>query len=128
MNRKIFFALSIVGLSFAVGCSHIQRGVAAMQSNPYENDQKFRDTGKQVFATNCTGCHGVSGQGDGPESVGANIKVRDFTDPDFDKSLSLLVANVRYGKGSNMPGFNDSLDNYQIWSVASYVKNLPKRK
>ncbi|HEX6724732.1 MAG TPA: c-type cytochrome [Gaiella sp.] len=65
--------------------------------------------GQQVFAENCSGCHGLSGHGanGGPTLVGK-------TDRDA------VLAQVQDG-GGGMPAFKGSLTEQQIQDVVSYV-------
>ncbi|CAN0589075.1 unnamed protein product [Ectocarpus sp. 12 AP-2014] len=41
--------------------------------------QPSEPQGAVLFAENCTGCHGVSGQGDGPQAAEFDIPVADLT-------------------------------------------------
>jgi cytochrome c551 len=65
--------------------------------------------GEQVFADNCSGCHGLSGTGanGGPTLVNA------------DEPAAVLVQ-VRNG-GGGMPPFEGTLSDQEIQDVAAYV-------
>ena len=45
-------------------------------------------TAESVFATRCSTCHGTDGKGDGPASVALNPKPRNYTDPEWQKSVT----------------------------------------
>jgi cytochrome c5 len=45
-------------------------------------------TAENVFKTRCSTCHGESGHGDGPASVALNPKPRNYTDPEWQKSVT----------------------------------------
>lgn len=45
-------------------------------------------TADSVFHTRCATCHGESGHGDGPASVALNPKPRNYTDPEWQKSVT----------------------------------------
>jgi alcohol dehydrogenase (cytochrome c) len=68
--------------------------------------------GRQVFASNCSTCHGSGGHGGngGP----------DLTTIPSAKQLSVVVKQVRNG-GPGMPAFKGQLTDAQINDVAAYV-------
>src|SRR5262245_61357124 len=43
---------------------------------------------KEVFKTRCVMCHGESGHGDGPASAALNPKPRNYTDKEWQKTIS----------------------------------------
>jgi mono/diheme cytochrome c family protein len=45
-------------------------------------------TAEGVFKTRCSTCHGEGGHGDGPASVALNPKPRNYTDPEWQKSVT----------------------------------------
>jgi cytochrome c5 len=45
-------------------------------------------TAENVFKNRCSTCHGESGHGDGPASVALNPKPRNYTDPEWQKSVT----------------------------------------
>lgn len=67
------------------------------------------EAGRQVFADNCSGCHGLSGHGanGGPTLVGKADR-------------AAVLAQVQDG-GGGMPAFKGSLTEQQIQDVVSYV-------
>jgi len=66
------------------------------------------DPAAEVFAENCSGCHGTSGQGGfGPPLAAAGF-------------ASLVAPMVEEG-GIQMPAFGDQLSDAQIQGVAKYV-------
>jgi len=66
------------------------------------------DPAVEVFAENCSGCHGTSGQGGfGPPLAAAGF-------------ASLVAPMVEQG-GIQMPSFDDQLSEAQIQGVARYV-------
>jgi len=69
--------------------------------------------GEQVFAANCTACHGQNGAG------GVGPDVRPLTEGD----LNLIRTTVTNGRGQ-MPAFRDQLSEQQIDDVAEYVAGL----
>lgn len=45
-------------------------------------------TAEQIFATRCSTCHGTDGKGDGPASAALNPKPRDYTNEEWQKSVT----------------------------------------
>ncbi len=75
--------------------------------------QAWPTTGKQVFTTNCEGCHGAAGQGGaGPKLAGDQ---RILEDP------GIIIHNVTKGKGA-MPAF-PNLKTEEVLAVSNYVLN-----
>lgn len=69
--------------------------------------------GKQVFDTDCAGCHGAQGQGGAGPKLAANA--------DIVKEPGIIIHNVTKGKGA-MPAF-PNLSTDQVLAVANYVLN-----
>jgi len=79
---------------------------ASAGANPAVEGSK--DPAAEVFAENCSGCHGTSGQGGfGPPLVPAGF--------------AGLVAPMVDEGGIKMPSFGDQLSDAQIQGVADYV-------
>ena len=85
--------------------------------------------GKQIFVTNCTGCHGVYGDGRGPASQ--------FMKPDpanFQRiELQLGASDGQYYQyllmglpGTSMPAWGDYLTVNDIWDVINFLRTIPK--
>lgn len=45
-------------------------------------------TAENIFATRCATCHGTDGKGDGPASAALNPKPRNYTDAEWQKSVT----------------------------------------
>ena len=84
--------------------------------------------GAQVYAANCTRCHGASGKGDGEFVQSGQVTgVPDFTDPQTAQDATPadwyeIVTNGRLDK--LMPPWADKLSDDERWSVANYVYSL----
>jgi quinohemoprotein ethanol dehydrogenase len=72
-------------------------------------DEGDADAGEEVFAANCSGCHGLDGLGANGGPTLANVT-----------SLERARAQVTNG-GGGMPAFKDTLTEQQIADVAAYV-------
>jgi mono/diheme cytochrome c family protein len=73
-----------------------------------------RKEAQEIFSTRCTVCHGTSGKGDGPGSAALNPKPRNFTDPEWQKSVNdeyiekiIQYGGIAVGKSPMMPGNPD---------------------
>jgi putative copper export protein/mono/diheme cytochrome c family protein/peroxiredoxin len=79
--------------------------------------------GLRHFEQNCTGCHGVSGHGDGPLASSMPIKPADLSAP----HTALHTAGdlywwVTHGfEGSPMPGFGDVLTDDDRWDIINFL-------
>jgi mono/diheme cytochrome c family protein len=85
--------------------------------------------GKQVFTTNCIGCHGLLGDGKGPaRAFVANPAPRDFTDASAQLYFSdgELYDAILFGvDGTAMPAWGDLLTVNDIWDVTNFIRTIP---
>jgi cytochrome c oxidase cbb3-type subunit 2 len=84
--------------------------------------------GKQVYITNCVGCHGYSGKGDGPAAAFLEPKPFNFTNADVQKQHSegQYYHFLLFGlPGSAMPAWGDYLTVQDIWDVINFVRTIP---
>lgn len=99
---------------------------AAEDKNPIvltkDNADKILETGKAIYASKCSHCHGLKGDGDGPmEESGAfsgaailkNLKVAD----------GQMFYSIYYGKGM-MGSHKSQLNKKEIWEVIHYIHKL----
>jgi hypothetical protein len=85
--------------------------------------------GKQVFTTNCIGCHGLNGDGKGPANrFVANPAPRNFTDASQQLYFSdgELYDAILFGvDGTAMPAWGDVLTVNDIWDVTNFIRTIP---
>lgn len=85
--------------------------------------------GAQLFAANCTQCHGADGKGNGAlVQSGQVAKPADFTDraTTADQTPADFFATITNGKIENlMPPWRDALSAEQRWAVTMYAYTLP---
>lgn len=85
------------------------------------------ETGRRLYAENCTACHGESGHGDGPAASAAMEPApTDFTDVERARARSPygLFNTISLGvEGTAMPAF-DQLTREQRWALAFYVSGM----
>ncbi|MBI4459276.1 MAG: c-type cytochrome [Acidobacteria bacterium] len=94
--------------------------------------------GKELFQQNCEKCHGPNGYGDGPSAVdmedsfGNPIRPRNYhKTAEFKRGHTMrdIALTVSTGNdGTPMPSFQDSLQEEQIWDLASFVMSLEDKR
>ena len=86
--------------------------VAAAKVNEKYSDQQSNV--KRLFASRCSWCHQNYGmkQADGPRLAGTKLTREE------------VIEQISFGK-SPMPGFRKQLKDWQIESLADYIKALP---
>lgn len=72
------------------------------------------DDPKEVFQARCVMCHGADGKGDGPASVALNPKPRNYTDKEWQKTITdeqikktIVGGGASMGKSPLMPAQAD---------------------
>ena len=101
--------------------------ISAYDIKPYPANIPDYESGKALYAKDCSSCHGLSGGGDGILSENLNPPATDFTDPDVNLGLSpfKVYNTATFGiEGTAMPSFEEVLDEEQKWDVAFYVLSL----
>jgi cbb3-type cytochrome oxidase cytochrome c subunit len=84
--------------------------------------------GKQIYLTNCVGCHGYNGDGNGPAAQYMNPKPFNFTDAKAQSAHSegQLYHFLLFGlPGSAMPAWGDYLTVNDIWDVINFLRTIP---
>ena len=94
---------------------------------------EFASQGRQIFLSRCFVCHGVNGDGKGPSAAGLGADPRNFTDPNWQKSVtdSRIEAVIKHGgqaigESSAMPA-NSDLSDAQVASLLQFIRNLGRR-
>lgn len=100
--------------------------------NPVPADQRSLIDGKTIYVTNCIGCHGVSGNGEGPAAqYFLNPFAYNFTDAkNMTNGLSTapgsLYEHILFGiKGTAMPAFGQDLTVQNIWDLTNFLYTIP---
>ena len=99
--------------------------LALAQGNPAK--------GKDLYTTNCAGCHGPTGKGDGPAAAALTPKPSDLTNKASmsglkDQYLFDLIqkGGVPVGKSPLMLPLGSKLKDGDIRDVIAYMKSLAK--
>jgi cytochrome c oxidase cbb3-type subunit 2 len=97
--------------------------------NPMEPTLRSLAHGKNVFTTNCIGCHGLNGDGTGPAARFINNpKPRNFVDTTQQLYFSdgELYDAILFGvDGTAMPAWGDLLTVNDIWDVTNFIRTIP---
>jgi mono/diheme cytochrome c family protein len=84
--------------------------------------------GAQIYAANCTRCHGVSGAGDGEFAQSGEVpQMASFTDPATarDQTLQEWFNTITNGRIENlMPPWREALTEADRWNVALYTYTM----
>lgn len=78
-----------------------------------------KDQGKQLYAANCSPCHGDTGKG--TAGVGPDLTVTKYK---YGKARQDVIKSITEGRAGGMPGFSGQLDKVQIEALAGYVTAL----
>lgn len=82
--------------------------------------------GQGLYTTNCTGCHGSSGKGDGPDAAGFSKAPQDLTDQAWaaGESATDIFNIIKDGVSPHMPAFGSQLKEAEIWALSAYLHQL----
>jgi mono/diheme cytochrome c family protein len=95
------------------------------RTNPVKPTEESIERGKKIYAYDCAGCHGVSG--DGRTDAGKTMKIPDLTDPAAlkDRPDGELYYVIKSGRG-DMPLEGDRVKPEETWDLVNYVRSLTK--
>lgn len=85
------------------------------------------ERGAQLYATDCAGCHGAEGYGDGPAAKGLDPAPANFHDAarQEQRSIYALYNAITLGvSGTAMQAYSTKLDDDARWALAFRVANL----
>ncbi|GAA0856986.1 PQQ-dependent sugar dehydrogenase [Aliiglaciecola litoralis] len=100
-----------------------------VDNTPKDYDQKATAA---LFAVNCARCHGVKGDGKGPDSGLLGVEMPDLTSPlyhhntDAEAIKKIIVeGGVAVGKSPLMPPWGGFLKPKEIDHLVTYIESLP---
>lgn len=87
---------------------------------------------QEIFQARCVTCHGENGKGDGPGSAALNPKPRDYTSPEWQKSVTdehiakiIVGGGTAVGLSALMPPNPDLADKPEVVAaLVQVVRNL----
>ena len=129
MAPRIFSALaSVFSLSVAAcGGKDAGGGGGGGSALPAEAVAKAQE----IYVQRCTPCHGEKGHGDGSASASLNPKPRNFSDPEWQKSVDdghimkiIKMGGMAVGKSAAMPANPDIKDPDIIAALKDRVRSF----
>lgn len=95
------------------------------RKNPVKPTRESIDTGKRLFESQCTMCHGEKGNGKGDLAADRGWRVPDFTDAKAmkEKTDAELFFRLTKGRG-HMPGQENRLKEEQKWHIVNFIRSL----
>ena len=96
-------------------------------TNPMEGDADSINRGKALYDRNCTTCHGLSGNGQGPAAHGIGTYPRELyvwnnAPTSADGYLYWFITNGR----NEMPPWGLVLSENERWDLINYIKTMTK--
>jgi mono/diheme cytochrome c family protein len=98
---------------------------AANETNPLSSSPDIPKKGESLYKSNCVGCHGSKGLGDGPE-----VDRKDRAHRPANLVMSRNPEGVVFYKVWNgrsdpkMPAFKSRMTTDEAWAVVAFVKSL----
>ncbi len=97
--------------------------------NPYIDDPAAISAGETLYEANCSSCHGLTGEGDGPASGGiepppSNLALRQASLSDAYLYWRISEGGLMEPFNSIMLGWKGMLDEQSIWEIISYVRTM----
>lgn len=87
-----------------------------------------------MFAVNCARCHGIKGDGLGPDSKLLGVELPDFTSPLYTHNRSeqqikdvIVKGGAQTGMSPLMPPWGEFLQPNEIDHLVEYIKTLPDK-
>lgn len=133
MKSRIFYWL--LGLSLltmmTLVFAHEKTGWIAPQEakkvkNPIRATKASIQKGKEIYEKKCALCHGIKGDGKGPNSAGLNPNPTNFKDSHGEKMTDgEHFWKIATGRGP-MPSFEKDLTVEERWHVINYINTFSK--
>jgi cytochrome c oxidase cbb3-type subunit 3 len=102
----------------------LTREDAKKLKNPAPFTKKSIAQGRNIFARNCTGCHGA----DGKSQVDVVADATDLTDPKAwrnGNSDGEIFRSIRDGAGASMPSFKSQIAKEEdMWHLVNFIHSL----
>jgi len=92
--------------------------------NPIGSTAESIAAGALAYEATCSGCHGVTGAGDGPIAAGLAVRSSDLaTHVPFHSDAELYAFITRGISGTPMPGFATELSPEDRWNLVNYLRD-----
>src|SRR5713226_5169740 len=97
------------------------------RKNPVAANQSSIAAGQKIYTKRCVGCHGTSGNGDGPNAVDLGIhpaKLAQLSSAESDGALFWKITTRK----KPMPAFpTRRLSETDRWNVINYIRTLARK-
>ncbi len=98
---------------------------AAVETSPLSASADVLKNGESLYKSNCTGCHGPKGLGDGPQVDRSDRKNRPANLTLSRNPEGVVFYKIWNGrKDPDMPAFKSRMTKDEAWAVVSYVESL----
>ena len=95
------------------------------KKGPVAAGPKAVEQGKKVMQVNCAGCHGNTGEGNGPAAIALSPKPADWTSKKVqDETDGEIFWKITSGRGP-MPSWRH-LPEADRWALVQYIRSLKK--
>ena len=76
------------------------------------------------YRVECSGCHGLTGEGDGPDVGKVGTPVKNFTRANFwdDGTMADMVEVITKGEAPDMPAFGARLSPEEVLAIARHIE------
>jgi mono/diheme cytochrome c family protein len=130
-TRTLFLRSSVVASLLFLGALVSAQGAwtipdtAAADKNPLSSTPDALKKGASLYKSNCLGCHGTKGLGDGPE-----VDKKDRRNKPANLTMSgnpegVVFYKIWNGrKDPDMPAFKTRMTRDETWTVVTYVISL----
>ena len=99
----------------------------AGKKNPVPINDSSLAAGQKIYLQRCAGCHGKTGNGDGPDAADLGIHPAKLSDPATrGQTDGELFWKVTVGK-KPMPGYRTRLSPTDRWNVINYLRTLARK-
>lgn len=91
--------------------------------NPVLLSEESVLAGQTLYLQNCTDCHGVKADGNGPDADDMEPRPSNLAAMAGHHLDGDMAWKIKKGNGS-MPAWEDSLSEEQVWNLVNFIQNL----
>ena len=126
----VLFGSALIALSVEESESKEKWAAPATESknkNPVPVNQSSLAAGQKIYLQRCAGCHGKTGNGDGPDAADLGIHPAKLSSAAVQgQTDGALFWKVTVGK-KPMPNYRTRLSPTDRWSVINYLRTLARK-